>query len=81
MMMSEASEFLIDQRGQFREGGIVPVTPVFQELGDSVLRDRRLIHKLFLVAYHLQKFSARGSVPGKISIQMITLIGLSCLSK
>jgi hypothetical protein len=50
MTMSQASEFFIDQRGQFREGGIVPVTPVFQELGDSMPRDRRLIHKLFLLA-------------------------------
>jgi hypothetical protein len=68
MMMSEASEFLIDQRGQFRQGSIVPVTPVFQELGDSVLRDRRFIHKLVLVAYHPQKFSARGSFSTKSSI-------------
>jgi hypothetical protein len=43
MMMSEASEFLIDQRGQFREGGIVPVTPLFQELGHSMRRGRRHI--------------------------------------
>jgi len=49
MTMSEASEVFIDQRGQFRQGSIVAVTPVFQELGDSMRRDRRLIHKLFLL--------------------------------
>src|SRR6266705_6349923 len=59
MTMSEASEFLIDQRGQFREGSIVPVTPVFQELGDSVLRDRRRIHKLFLYPTTAKSFCTR----------------------
>jgi len=77
--MREVSEFLIDQRSQFREGGIIPVTPMCQELGHSLLRDRRRIHNLLFIPYHPQKVSARGSVAEKISIQMITLIDLSRL--
>src|SRR5439155_2323864 len=67
-MMSEASQFFIDERGQLCESGILPVTPLLQELGHSVRRDRRLIHKLVLVAYHPQKPSARRSFSGKTSI-------------
>jgi hypothetical protein len=64
-MMSEPSEFLIDQWGQFREGSIVPVTPVRQELGHPLLRDRRRIHNLLFIPYD-PKISERGSVPEKI---------------
>src|SRR5438552_13405774 len=80
MTMSEASEFIVDQRGQFRESSIVPVTPLRRELGHSLLRDRRRIHNLLFIPYHPPKISARGSVSGEISIQMITLIALSRLT-
>jgi hypothetical protein len=41
------------------------VTPLLQELGHSMRRDRRLIHKLLSLAYHPQKSSARRSFPQK----------------
>src|SRR5207249_3206501 len=65
VMMSETSEFFIDQRGQFREGGIIALTPMCQELGHSLLRDRRRIHNLLFIRYHSKKVSARGSVSEK----------------
>jgi hypothetical protein len=55
------------------------VTPFRQELGHFMWRDRRRMHELFPIAYHPQKFSARGSFSKKTSIQMITLIARSCL--
>jgi hypothetical protein len=80
MTVSEALEFLIDQRGQFRESSIVPVTPVRQELGHSLRRDRRRIHKLFFIPYHRKKFLQAQAFPKKISVQVITLIALSRLT-
>ena len=44
VMVSEPPQFLINQRGQFRESGIVSLTPSLQEIGHSLLRDRKHIH-------------------------------------
>src|SRR5205814_2893423 len=65
MTVSDAPELLIDQRGQLDESGTVSVTPVHQELGHSMRRDRNLTHKLFSVAYHSHKFSAPRSFSKK----------------
>src|SRR5439155_19773714 len=59
LMMSEASKFLIDQRSQFREGSIVALTPARQELGHSLLRDRRRIHNLFHTLPPQESFCTR----------------------
>src|SRR5207244_7564765 len=53
------------------------VTPLRQKLCHSLLPDRRRIHNLLFIPYHPPKISARGSVSGEISIQMITLIAIS----
>src|SRR4030095_17126317 len=65
IMMGGASEFLEDQRGQFREGSIFPVTPARQEIGHSLLRDRRRIHNLLFSYATTRKTSAHASVSAK----------------
>ena len=55
MTMSDASKFLIDQRSQFREGSIVPVTPSRQETGHFLLRNRGRIHNRSFTAYQPAK--------------------------
>ena len=65
MTMSEESEFLIDQRRQFRERSIVPVTRVRQELGHSLRGDRRRIHNLFFIPYRPKKFLRAEASPKK----------------
>jgi hypothetical protein len=80
LTMGKVSEFLIHYRRQFREGSIVPVTPSREEVGHSLLRDRRRIHNLFFTHYQAQTVPDAESVSKKISIQMITLIALSRLT-
>jgi hypothetical protein len=79
MTVSEALEFLIDQRGQFREGSIVPVAPSREEIGHSLLRDRGSIHTRFHMLAPPGVFALAG-VSEKIPIQVITLIALSRLT-
>ena len=81
LTMSEASEFLIDQRSQFREGSIVPVTPSHQEIGHSLLRNRRRIHNRSHSLSAPKSLCTPKASPEKISIQMITLIALFALSQ
>ena len=66
LMMSEASKFLIDQRGQFRESNIVPMTPSHQEIGHSLLRDRKRIHNTPLHTLVLEEVSTRQAPSKKI---------------
>ena len=76
LTMSDAPEFVINQRSQFREGSIVPLTPSREEVGHSLLRDRRRIHNRSSQAISPKNLCTPKAFPKKILIQMITLIAL-----
>jgi hypothetical protein len=55
------------------------LTPSREEIGHSLLRDRSRIHNLPSYTTKPKQFLHAESVSEKISMQMITLIGLSRL--
>src|SRR4030095_4589739 len=59
IMMRDPPQFLVNQWRQFRQGSIVPLTPLNKEVRYSLLTDRSRVHSPPRISlYHLATISA-----------------------